>query len=158
MRLAHQLTKNAEVAGFESAHGALRAVVFGNHVVASRIHLWVQKRTVLFQLGESYIAERADFWKNLAQGSNGFLAVGATAIVFARGKFVLQHRIADHKCDAGGQLHRLVLERTAIEKQRMRSAALASYKLIHDAAPRADEFVFGLLTHLRQLQAVDVAA
>src|SRR5262249_15352927 len=127
---------------------------FGNDVTAARVDPWIQKQTMICQLGDSDITQCANFKQNHAQHANSFFAFGPAHVILARADFVFNHRIADHELDALRKLHWFEFQRAAIEPQSMKSAAVTRDKLIHDTDPGADKFVFGLLAKASQIHKI----
>src|SRR5215469_1628203 len=70
----------------------------------------------------------------------------STIIVFAAGMAMTNHGVANHQLCVWRNRQKPVFQSTAIKAQRMILAAVHGNKLVHDAAARADELIFRLLT------------
>lgn len=74
------------------------------------------KPSMLFQLRDGHIPQRANSRQDSAQCSNAFFALCAAQIVFAGCDFVLHHGIADDQLGPRRQPNQPVFQRTAIQQ------------------------------------------
>ena len=98
-----------------------------------------------FELSESDVAERLDRRKVLLQDADTFFTLRSTIIVFTARMPVFDHGVANDHGNAFGKRKKFVIERPAIEKNRVAGVAETGSELVHDTDPCADEFVFSAL-------------
>jgi len=110
---------------------------------------------MLLELSERNVAKRRNAGKSGGKAADGFFALGAAAVVFAGGKFVLDAGIADREPDGRGQGEGFKLEGTAIELEGMRRLTVKRDELVHDANAGAGEIVFGVLAESCELDRVN---
>ena len=113
---------------------------------------------MLLQLRERHVTKRANLRQDSAKLSNALFALCAAQIVFAGGHFVFHHGVADDELETERQFHKLKFQRAAIKHERVRSAAVTGYELIHDADTSPDKLVLSLLTQFCKFDAVDGVA
>jgi len=92
------------------------------------------------------VAKGADFGQSFLQQGHPCLALLAANVVLGPGQLALDSGVANDDAGiAGGERHRLVGQRPAIEKQGMARLAKAGDELVHDPAVHADEVVLRAL-------------
>ena len=97
------------------------------------------------------ISESFDSGEKIREDFYSLLTLLAPPVVFASGILVLDHGVTDHQLYIRGNGDQFESQRAAVEQQRMVLLSHARNKLVHDADPRTDEFVLGLLAKLRQV-------
>ena len=117
-----------------------------------------REHTVIYQLLRRHIAKRLIPGKTSASRRTASSHSRAPQIVLVAGQCVLHHGIADDKTDILGQTQWTILQRAAIEHERVSGLRLAGRELVHNAASSSDKLIFGALAEQSQLNKIDVMA
>ena len=106
---------------------------------------------VLLQQFQRHIPQSSHRRIPLRKEAHSCFAFFAASVVRTRGEIMLDHGVADHELNAGGDRNELEFQRSAIEKESMSRSSHAGHELVHDSNPRADESIFGALAELREV-------
>ncbi len=155
VRFGHAPAEAGKVAGAQGFGAVEHASVFGDDVEGALEGDFGKQSAMSPELFETDVAEGTDARQDGGETVNGVFAIGAATIVFTGSEFVLDHGVAD---DEGGRFRngdQLEIESAAIQQERVILLAVERDELIHDAATRADKFVFGFLAKAGEVEAID---
>src|SRR5262245_7569066 len=89
MRVVHQVTERVQIAAFKRLCSTKHPLVFGNHMTATFIKHLIHFVFGMFELIQGHIAQRTHLPILRFKIGHSSLALGASRIVFARAKLVL---------------------------------------------------------------------